>query len=253
MALFYRDDDVSYESYEEGRPTGFRRYTEMLGSHWFDWMRSGIVTTIGLLPLMAAIGVSVLATSILLLIPLSFLGGMIAAPFYSAYHDVFLRSIRYGRGTWFEQYKTGWKQNWKSSLLPGGIIGILIGSYTFMGFLLYWRVTSIPLTTVIMYFISGIILITGITVYMPLSVLFEQTPKNRLINIIAYTSRYFFKVLSMSILQMIILTLTVMFAPWSLFLVPIAGWYFRFLVIHKLYDSLNEYFSIEELIQKKQS
>lgn len=248
MALFFRDDDTTYE---EGRPTGFRRYTEMLGDHWFDWMRAGLLTTLGMLPLAAGIGVSVLSTSILLLIPLSLIGGMIFGPFYSAYHDVILRGIRYGRGSWWEMYVTGWKQNWKTSLLSGALIGLFAGVYTFMAFLLYWRVTAIPVSTVIMYFLSGLILITILTVYMPLSVLFEQTARNRLINIIAYTSKYFFKVLGMSILQLVVLTVTVMLAPWSLFIEPFVCWYFRFLVIHKLYDSMNEFFSIEKLLEEK--
>lgn len=247
MGLFFPDDDRA----EIGKPTGFYRYREMLGDHWFDWMRSGIITTIGALPLFAAVSVSVMSTSVLLLIPLSFLGGMIFGPFYSAYHDVFLRCLRYGRGTWWEQYRTGWLQNWKSSLIPGGILGVLIGAYTFMAFLMYWRVTAIPLFTVVMYFISGLVLLAFITVYMQLLVLFEQNFKNRLINIIAFTSKYFWKVLSMSVLQMVILTLTIMLAPWTLFLVPVLGWYFRFLVIHKLYDSMNEFFRIEELIEEK--
>ena len=127
------------------------------------------------------------------------------------------------------------------------------GFYAFMGFLLYWRVIPIPVSTVVMYFISGLVLLGILSVYMPLHVLFEQTFKLRMLNIAAYISRNFIKVLSMSIFQMVILTLTIMLAPWTLFLLPVMCWYFRFAVIHKMYDSLNEFFSIEDLIEQKEN
>lgn len=252
MALFF-PDDPNTETYENGRPVGFTRYKEMIGDHWLDWMRAGFITTAALIPLYVAVTVSIAASSILLLIPLSFIGGMIYGPFYSALHDVILRGMRFASGTWWEQYRTGLKQNWKSSLLPGGVFGVLAGAYTFMAFLMYWRVSSIPLTTIVMYFISGLILIALISVYMPLHVLFDQTFKNRLINIIAYTSSHLWKVLGVSVLQMVVLTITIMLAPWTLLLVPVLGWYFRFAVIHQLYDSLNEFFRIEELIAEKEN
>lgn len=100
MPLLYRDDDEQYENIKE---KGFPRCRRLLEDHAFDWLKISIMTDLGALPLAAAIAVSVMSSSILLLFPLSFLGGMIFGPFYSCMFDNILRELREEYGPWKDQ------------------------------------------------------------------------------------------------------------------------------------------------------
>ena len=243
MPLLYRDDDEQYENIKE---KGFPRYRHLLEDHAFDWLKISIMTALGALPLAAAIAVSVMSSSILLLFPLSFLGGMIFGPFYSCMFDNILRGLREEYGPWKDQWLKAFRQNLKESLIPGGIFGLITGAMTFMGFLLYWQTGGIPLFTAVMYFIAGIFFLSVNTVFWSLLVLFAQPLKTRLISTVVFLAGHLWRVLAVSLLQMIMIALTVLFAPWTLFIVPLLYWYFRFLTLYHIYDEMDEFFHIEE-------
>ncbi len=55
-------------------------------------------------------------------------GGLIAAPFYAAMYDAALMSYRGYPGRWWERYKKVLKREWKGSLVPGLVIGLLVAA-----------------------------------------------------------------------------------------------------------------------------
>ena len=66
MGLFVPED----KNYDETvRQVGFNRYKQLLGNHFGDWLKVGLLTFLGGLPLAGGIVVSILSSSILLLIP----------------------------------------------------------------------------------------------------------------------------------------------------------------------------------------
>ncbi len=250
MGMFFPDDDT----YDAGiRQTGFNRYKQLLSEHAGGWLKMNFITCVGAAPLVFLISVSIAASSVLLMIPLSFAGGMIFGPFLSCLFDSILRGLRDDPDSWWEQYKRGWRQNWRASLLPGGVFGLLAGSYTFMGFLLYWQTVPVSRFVMFMYFLSAFIILSVHTVFWSLLVLFDQPLKNRILNIIAYIGSHPWKVIRSTLFQMIFIIPAVLFAPWSLFLVPFLGWYVRFVTLFRIYDSFDEFFSIEEQINARNS
>lgn len=245
MGMFFPDDDT----YNNGlRQTGFNRYKQLLSERSGGWLKMNLITCIGAAPLVFLISVSVAATSVLLLIPLSFIGGMIFGPFMSCLFDSILRGLRDDPDSWWEEYKRGWRQNWRTSLIPGGFFGLLAGFYTFMGFMMYWRTAPLSRSVIVMYFLSAFVVLSVHTVLWSLLVLFDQTPKNRIINIVSYIGGHLRKVVRSTLFQLIFIVLAVLFAPWSLFLIPFLGWYVRFVTLFIIYDSFDEFFSIEEQI-----
>ena len=62
--------------------------------------------------------------------------------------------------------------------------------------------------------------------------------------------KYFWRVLGVGLLQLGYWTVFVLFAPWTLLLLPVLGvWYILFLSQFLIYTQMNEAFSIEELYQ----
>lgn len=78
MGMFLPDDPHIDESQ---RQTGFCRYRQLLGSHFGRWWKLNLLTLVGFAPLAAGIFYAIGASSVLVLLPCSILGGMIAGPF----------------------------------------------------------------------------------------------------------------------------------------------------------------------------
>lgn len=247
MGLFVPEDKFYDESV---RQTGFNRYKQLLSLHFLDWFKVGLLTTAGALPLIAGITYSILVSSVLLLIPLSLLGGMFFGPFLAGLYDAIARGLRDDPMPWWENYKKSWKQNCRGSLLPGALVGLFLGVYAFMFMLLWWAQTAIPVSVLSLFLISGLLFITINTLYWPLLVLFEQSNADRLRNMLLFSAKYLWKVLGVGLLQLGYWSLFVLLAPWTLLLIPVLGaWYIVFLSLHLIYVPLNEELQIEERLQ----
>lgn len=91
MGLFVREDP----GYDENiRQTGFNRYKQLLSLRFAQWWKVGMITLAGFAPLAAGIVCAILTSSVLVLIPCSILGGMIAGPFLAGLYDSILRGLR---------------------------------------------------------------------------------------------------------------------------------------------------------------
>ncbi len=244
MGLFVHDDP----SYDPSiRQTGFYRYRQLLSESAGHWFLVDLITLAGAMPLTAGIALSVMSSSVLMLLPCSIVGGMIFGPFLAGMYDAILRSMRDDNTARWANYRKSWRQNWKGSLLPGAFLGLFMGLYTFMAALFWWSERSPSLGTVALYLFSGLLALVFTTLYWPQLVLFRQTVFNRLRNTILFTSKYFWRVFGAALLQMLYLAILVLFAPWSLTIVPFLGlWYITFLAQFIIYDALNQELHIEE-------
>ena len=248
MALFFRDD-ASYD--ETVRMTGFYRYRQLLSLYTFGWIRTNLMTLLGSLPLAAAVSVSILSSSVLLLLPLSIIGGMIFGPFLAAMVDGVMRGLRDAPGRWWPTWKKSFRQNLKDSLLPGAFTGLAAGCYAFSGYLI-WSAEAAPgRTTIILLLFSALLVIILEILIWPQIVLFRQPAGTRIRNAILFTSRYLWRVLLSAALVIIWLAVLVLFAPWTLVLVPFLGyWWPVFLSQFFIYRCLDEELQIEKRIEE---
>ena len=77
--------------------------------------------------------------------------------------------------------------------------------------------------------------------------LFRQKASIRLQNCLLFGAKYFWRVLGVGILQLIYLAVFVLFAPWTLLLLPVLGvWYILFLSQFLIYEQMDEAYQIEE-------
>lgn len=248
MGIFVPEDKL-YD--ETKRQTGFNRYKQLLGRHFGDWIKLNALTILGLLPLAAGIGLAIATSSILVLIPCAAVGGMIFGPFLSGMYDSLLRAMRDDPMPWWMSYKKSWKQNLLGSLIPGALLGLMVGFFCFMGMMLWWARTSPSLGTILLFLFSALLTMVIAQLYWSQLVLFQQSPGIRLRNVLLFTIQNFWRVMGVGLLQLAYWGIYILFAPWTLLILPIVGiWYILFLSLFLLYDRLNEAFQIEEQFHK---
>ena len=236
------------------RQTGFNRYRQCLSFYGVHWFQVGLLTTVGALPLATGIVIAFLSSSIVVLIPCSILGGIIFGPFLAGMFDAVLRGLRDDPNNWWSNYKRSWKQNLTGSLLPGAFLGLFVGMFAFMANLFWWSQVSPSPGTVILYLFSGLLLTIFTSLFWPQLVLFRQSMIARLRNIILFTAKYLWRVVGAALLQMLYFAVLILFAPWTLLVVPFLGiWYIIYLSQFIFYDQLNAELQIEEQIAAAQS
>lgn len=244
MGLFFPEDPHFDET---RRQTGFYRYRQLLSVRFGRWWKTNLLTLAGFAPLAAGIFYAVASSSLLALLPCSVLGGMIAGPFLAGMYDAILRGLRDDPLPWWDGYRRAWKQNWKGSLIPGALLGLALGVYAFMAMLFWWAERAPSLGTVALYLFALLAVLVINTLYWPQLVLFRQKASVRLRNCLLFCLRYFWRVLGVGLLQLGYWAVFVLFAPWTLLLLPVLGiWYILFLAQLLIYSRMDEAFRIEE-------
>ena len=244
MGLFIREDPGYDESV---RQRGFNRYKQLLSIRFGQWWKVNLLTLAGCLPLAAGIVYSIGVSSVLVLLPCSLLGGMAAGPFLAGLYDAILRGLRDDPTPWRDAWARSWRQNWRGSLVPGALLGLMAGLYAFMGMLFWWAEMLPSLGTVALYLFSLLLLLSLCTLYWPQLVLFDQSPAIRLRNCLLFCVKYFWRVMGAGLLQLAYTAILVLFAPWSLFLLPVTGaWYIVFLAQLNIYDQMDEALQFEK-------
>lgn len=247
MALFF-PDDPSYD--ESVRMTGFDRYRQLLSFYAGDFLKANLILTVACLPLAMGIVLSILSSSILVLIPVSLIGGMIMGPFLAMMYDIIFRGFRDAPGRFGKSAVRALRQNWKDALLPGALLGFLCGMYAFMAYIMWWTDAVAPSGSVILsYIMSAWVLLIVTSLFWPQLVLFRQPLTDTLRNILLFTSKYLWRVAGGALLQLALLAILILFAPWTLILVPFLGfWYPIFADEFFFYEKLNEELQIEDRI-----
>jgi len=244
MGLLFPEDPHFNEN---ERQTGFYRYRQLISVRFGQWWKISLLTLAGFTPLAAGIFYAVASTSLLVLIPCSLLGGMIAGPFLAGMYDAVLRGLRDDPLPWRDAYRLSWRQNWRGSLLPGALLGLVLGAYSFMAMLFWWAERSPSLGTVALYLFALLAVLILNMLYWPQLVLFQQKSSIRLRNCLLFCIKYFWRVLGVGSLQLGYWSIFVLFAPWTLILLPILGvWYILFLSQFLIYDQMDAAYQIEE-------
>lgn len=244
MGLFIREEP----EYGEGRRTGFARYKELLSVRFGRWWKAGLLTLLGCAPLAAGIFYAIGVSSVLVLCPCAIAGGMIAGPFLAGMYDAVLRGMRDDPRPWRDAWRLAWKQNWRGGALLGAVMGLLIGMYAFMGVMIFWWAQTRPGLWTAAAYLLGLLLILAVnSLLWPQLVLFRQKAAVRLYNAGLFFLLHFWRVLGVGLLQLGYWAVFVLFAPWTVLLLPVTGiWYIVFLSQFLLYEQMNDAFQIEE-------
>ena len=104
---------------------GMARFWEILDRDFMKLLIAGLLFLISLIPLAAAMVLSIASGDVSVMVLGGALGGMIAAPQLTGLLDLILRGLRDQSFLWWQTYCAAWKRNLRSSILPGALTGIL--------------------------------------------------------------------------------------------------------------------------------
>ena len=164
-----------------------------------------------------------------------------------------------GRLVGIDRYQDVLGRNWKRFFLTGllTLLGCLplalgVGAVAFAGMMLFfWSAVRPTLATVLLYLFSCLLFLVLSTLYWTQLVLFDQRAGVRLRNGLLFVLRYFWVTLGTGLLQLAWWVLMVLFAPWTLLLMPfVDSWFVLFAALFLLYDRLDQAFAIEESISR---
>ena len=246
MAFLFRPNTYTSNG---SRPTGFPRYTMVLEQNFKKFLVTNLLTIAGFIPFCIGVAAAVLLSSILILIPACVIGGIFAGPSLSCMYDAIMRGLREAPGKCWDNYKQAWKQNWRSSLLPGIVFCILLGFNIFMVMLFWWSSRFPGWGTILLYSFSLLLFTMFFSVCWPQIALFEQSFRQCMQNCLLFILRFLPKIFAIALLQIIYWIIMVLFLPWSILLMPLLGfWFILYTANFLIYDTLNNIFQIENKI-----
>ncbi len=246
MGMFFPDDP---DYFPQIRPTGFKRYKQILEREWKRFFLVDLLTLASLIPFGLGVGYAVLSSSVLVLIPVCILGGLVAGPGLACMYDAIFRALRDNLDDWWYSYKRAMKQNFRASLLPGMVTCLFVGFLVFTCAMLWWSTVPPTAGTIAILAASVLLFTMVISVWWPQVVLFDQRPGIQIKNCILFCLQFSGRAFGAAAMQAAWWTVMILFLPWSGFLVPFLGvWYILYVSCFWLYDHLDAAFKIEEQI-----
>lgn len=246
MGIFFPDDPNYFPNM---RPTGLKRYQQVLERDWKRLIAVNFLTLLWLLPFALGVAYAILSSSVLVLIPVCVLGGVLAGPGLACMYDMILRGLRDNVDDWWFSYKRALKQNFRASRLPGILFCLFWGFFAFSCALLWWAPGNPGLGTIAVMAVSALLVTMVFTVWWPQVVLFDQKPSLQLKNCLLFCIRYFGPTLGAAALKLGWFAIVTLVMPWSAFIIPFLGiWYILFLSTFRIYSWLDEAFRIEAQI-----
>ena len=114
------------------RKKGAARLWEILSRDLDGIFLSGVLAMLACAPAAILAGVALWLGSLPLCLLAAAAAGWLVGPALTCLYDTILRALRDEPGFWWHTYKRAWKQNWKQSLLHGALLGLFVGSWSWM-------------------------------------------------------------------------------------------------------------------------
>ncbi|MFI3170161.1 MAG: hypothetical protein R3Y06_09480 [Faecalibacterium sp.] len=232
------------------RKKGPARFFEILFRDFSSFYFSAFLSTIVLLPALFSLVFTVLSANLFWSVLFGAISGMIASPCHAVLVDTILRAQRDEPGYWWVRYRKAFRNNWKASLLPGAIFGMLINIQTLCLYVVLPNDLSVITlaSTILSAFVTGFLMLW---VY-PQIVLFDmpliKILRNAAILSFSQLPRTFCAVL----LTLIYWAAVYLFFPISvLVLLLTLTWLPTFIGLSVIYLPLDKTFEVEKQVEEK--
>ncbi|MGN0976154.1 MAG: hypothetical protein ACI4OL_09130 [Gemmiger sp.] len=234
---------------DEPRKKGLARVWEVFCRDGWSIFRAGLLAILSSIPFIFFVALSITEHVLLYLLIGGLLGGMIAGPQLTGVADTVLRALRDEPGYWWATYKRAWKRNWKASLLPGAVVGLVFALQLFT--LYHMDVLGLSASMMVVMLIA-LLLALGLSIYIwpqiaLVDLSFGAVLKNALLMFLGYLPRSGGAVLIQAVYWAPVLLL---FPATLVFLFVTGVWLPMFLGIFVVYPPINKAFHVEEEIQK---
>lgn len=232
------------------RKQGLPRFFELMGRDLWSLYKASFLCCAGVLPGFALALYGLLGGSLLLTLAGGLVGGLLAAPFVCGLTDTVLRALRDEPGYWWVTYRRAWRANWRDALLPGALLGTLLGLWVFVLSRLV-KMSGVP-TMVWVCVVSSIFLVVAYCNY-----LFAQIPAVSLPAVLLFknSARFFIgalpRTLAAAAVQCVYWALILLYLPYTAPLMLVTGfWLPVLLAVMILYPPLNKAYRLEENIRQ---
>ena len=238
---------------DAGRTTGIARIWEMISRDYVSFWLAGILNVLTSLPLIFLIAYAFMTHSILIAVIGGAFGGVIAAPCFYGLADTLLRSLRDEPGYWWNRYSKALRNNWKKTMVPGLICGIIVSLQQFI--LIHLLTLKMGLGMFICQMISMLVFLGIFLWALAQHALLELTFGALLKNSVILAVRYIGKTIRAAGIALLYILMMLMMFPGSVFLLVTAGFWLPLLCCFQIiYPSVDKTFNIEkELADRNKS
>ena len=254
MSFFQQNYDKPVPGVERDTPrkTGLARIVEVISRDFFSFWKASLLLLFSCIPLAVGVYLALLNSNAVLMLLASALGGLIAGPQLCGIADTILRSLRDEAGFWWHTYAQAWKRNVRFCLLPGAVMGVLVG----MQFFVVCNLSKLTLTAgLAIALVLGILLSVSIflLVWMQSAVMnlsFGNMIRNAVLLILISPLR----AVGAVAVQILYWGAIWLWSPVSLVVLALTGAWLPFLLgIFLLYKPLEQNFELEKNISNLQA
>lgn len=234
---------------DEPRKKGIARLIEVLGRDLWPFFKAGFLTLLSAVPFLVLMVMAVVSHAVIFVLAAGILGGMIAAPQMCGMADTVLRSLRDEPGFWWNTYRRAWKRNWKATLLPGALCGLVFGMQIFT----FFHADSVEITLVgVVVFLIGILLSVGLYLYIfPQIALLDLPLAGVLKNAVLLFMGYLPRSLGGIAVLVVYWGAFLLFFPLTLYILPFTNFWLPMSIAYLvIYPGLEKSFNIESTIRK---
>lgn len=234
---------------DEPRKKGFARLWEVFArDHWFIMM-TGFLALVSMIPFIVGLLFAYNTHSLFVMLLFGLVGGLIAAPGLCGLADLLLRCLRDEPGYCWQRYGEVIKKNWKGSILPGALFGIVFSVQCFT--LLHLPQSESGLGMLLCQIFSMLVSMSLFLYVLMQTVLMELPLSKMLKNSLYLFQRYLPKTLAVSLVQLVYWMLIVLFFPiTATILIFTSIWLPLLIAFVLLYPEVDGIFQIEERLEK---
>lgn len=237
---------------EAPRKRGVFRLWEVFSRDYWFIMLAGFLALAGMFPFIAGTAIAYRTHSLLIMILTGLAGGMIAAPGICGLADVLLRCLRDEAGFWWYRYRIAMKRNWKGSLFPGALFGVVFSVQCFT--LLHLSQSGSGLGMFMCQVVSMLVSVSLFQYVLMQIVLMELPLQKMLKNSIWISVRYLPKTLLASLSQLVYWLAIVLFFPVTAVIMLLTSiWLPLLIAFVGLYPAIDNVFQIEKRLREEET
>ena len=231
------------------RKKGLARLFEILSRDLDGIFLSGALAMLVCVPAAILAGIALWLGSLPLCLLAAVAAGWLVGPALTGLYDTILRALRDEPGFWWHTYKRAWKQNFRSSLVPGIVFTVLWALLAWSAFVLP-QITEISLSFALILLLDAVLLLTLGNYFWMQNALFYGSIFQKSSNCI----RMFFGFLPQTALSAIVQVgywlLIAFLIPRCAFMFLLTGlWVPSLLAAFSVYSTMEKNLHLEERIQ----
>ena len=234
------------------RKKGAARLIEIMSRDLDGIFLSGSLALLACAPAAVLVGLALWMGSLPLCLLAACCTGWLVGPALTGLYDTILRALRDEPGFWWHTYKRVWKQNFKSSLLPGSIFTALWALVSYAAFALP-QMTDVSNSFALILLLDTMLLLTLGNYFWMQNALFDSSVGKNLSNCVRMFLGFLPQTALSAVFQLVYWLLMAFLIPRCAFVFLLTGlWVPNLLAIMAVYAPIEKSLHLEALIQEKQ-